>query len=194
MIDHLDKLKSLANAIHPFTTDEWSAFEVLWKPYRSKRKEILTAPGEVEKYLYFVVEGVQRVYYFDDLNRESTLVFTYTPSFGGVLDSMLQEIPSRYYFEALTPSLFLRASFSDIQRLVKEIPAVETLIRKGVAGALGGVLERLVEVQCFSSEERFRNLLKRSPHILQLVPHKYIASYIGIDATNFSKLINKVKI
>jgi hypothetical protein len=26
------------------------------------------------------------------------------------------------------------------------------------------------------------------------VPHKYIASYLGIDATNFSKLYNRVKI
>jgi hypothetical protein len=31
--------------------------------------------------LYFVIEGVQRVYYFDDQSREATLVFTYAPSF-----------------------------------------------------------------------------------------------------------------
>jgi hypothetical protein len=36
--------------------------------------------------------------------------------------------------------------------------------------------------------------LQRSPHILQLVPHKYLANYLGIDATNFSKLLNRVRI
>ena len=59
---------------------------------------------------------------------------------------------------------------------------------------MAGVLERLVELQCFSAEEKFRKLLRRSPHLLQLVPHKYLANYLGMDATNFSKLINKVKI
>lgn len=60
--------------------------------------------------------------------------------------------------------------------------------------ALSGVLERIMELQCFTSEQKFKQLLTRSPHILQLVPHKYLANYIGIDATNFSKLINKTKI
>lgn len=194
MHGHVDSLKQLVTSVQPFTEDEWNKFAALWKPFEAKRKEQLTIPGQTEKYLYFVVEGVQRVYYFDDQNREATLVFTYAPSFGGVLDSMIHEVPSKYYYETLTPSSFLRAPFSEIEALSKEIISIEILIRKGVTQALSGVLERLVEVQSFSSEERFKKLLKRSPHILQLVPHKYLANYLGIDPTNFSKLLNKVKI
>lgn len=194
MPTQIDQLKQLVTSIHPFTDDEWKQFAALWKPYEAKRKEQLTIPGQTEKYLYFVVEGVQRVYYFDDQNREATLVFTYAPSFGGVLDSMIHETPSKYYYETLTPSIFLRASYTEIEALSKEIIGIEILIRKGVVQALSGVLERLVEVQSFSSEDRFKKLLTRSPHILQLVPHKYLASYLGIDPTNFSKLLNKIKI
>lgn len=58
--------------------------------------------------------------------------------------------------------------------------------------ALAGELERLAELQCFSSEEKFKKLLTRSPHILNIVPLKYLANYLGIDPTNFSKLINRV--
>lgn len=194
MTASVQQLHQLVTSIHPFTEDEWRQFVSLWKPFEAKRKEQLTIPGQIEKYLYFVTEGVQRVYYFDDQNREATLVFTYAPSFGGVLDSMIHEAPSKYYYETLTPSVFLRASFAEIEALSKEMTGIELLIRKGVVQALSGVLERLVEVQSFSSEERFKKLLQRSPHILQLVPHKYLANYLGIDPTNFSKLINKVKI
>jgi hypothetical protein len=73
-------------------------------------------------------------------------------------------------------------------------PAIEILIRQGITHTISGLLTRLVELQCYSSEERFLQLLHRSPHILQLVPHKYLANYLGIDATNFSKFINKIKI
>jgi CRP-like cAMP-binding protein len=79
------------------------------------------------------------VFYFDEQNREGTLVFTYAPSFGGVLDAMMTEQPSKYYYETLTPSQFLRASFTDIQKLSKEIPAVESLLRKGMAQCIGKV-------------------------------------------------------
>jgi hypothetical protein len=141
-----------------------------------------------------VAEGVQRVYYFDDQQREATLVFMYPPSFGGVIDSLLLQKPSRYYFETLTPSKFLRATANDLFEQMKKSKDIQKLVQKGTTQTLSGLLERMVELQCYSSEEKFKTLLKRSPHILNLVPHKYIANYIGIDATNFSKLLNQVKI
>lgn len=194
MADTTDLLKQLAQAIQPLGEEEWSDFASIWSPFSAKRKEIITAAGDVEKYLYFVAEGVQRVYYFDEQDREATIVFTYAPSFGGVLDSLMLQQPSRYFYETLTPSVFLRAPQAELQRLMQKHSNIEILVRQGITHALSGIMERLVELQSFSSEERFRQLLKRSPHILQLVPHKYLANYLGIDPTNFSKLINKVKI
>ncbi|WP_026236404.1 Crp/Fnr family transcriptional regulator [Pontibacter roseus] len=194
MPDALQGLRQVVNAIRPLTEADWEAFASIWKPLSARRKEPLTSMGVREHYLYFVLEGVQRVYYFDEHSREATLVFTYAPSFGGVLDSFMLQQPSRYYYETLTPSVFLRASFTDLQHVMEARPAVESMIREGITHSLSGLLERLVELQCYTSEERFRILLRRSPHLLQLVPHKYLANYLGIDATNFSKLLNKVRI
>lgn len=194
MQDSLIQLRNLVERVYPLPEPEWQAFAGIWQPFSAKRKEIITATGEREKYLYFVMEGLQRVYYLDEYDREATLVFTYAPSFGGVLDAMMLRQSSRYAYETLTPSVFLRTPYDEVERLMKENPAVETMIRKGLANVLSGLLERLVEIQCYSSEDKFKRLLQRSPHILQMIPHKYLASYLGIDATNFSKLINKVRI
>ncbi len=192
--DIYTSLKQLTTAIQPLSEEEWNAFSSIWTECAAKRKEQITLAGEKEKYLYFVIEGMQRVYYFDEQNREATLVFTYAPSFGGVLDSLMMQQPSRYYYETLTPSKFLRAPFQELHELMEKHTGIEKMVRKGVTVSLSGVLDRLVELQCYSSEERFKKLLQRSPHILQLIPHKYLANYIGIDATNFSKLINRVRI
>ncbi|RYF95849.1 MAG: Crp/Fnr family transcriptional regulator [Chitinophagaceae bacterium] len=181
-------------AVQPLGEADWARFSALWKPFAAKRREILTVAGEQERYLYFVLDGVQRVYYFDDQGREATLVFTYPPSFGGVLDAMMLQQPSKYVYETLTSSTFIRAPYSDVLQLMNDSPDVATFVRTGLTAAISGLLERLVEVQCFSSEDKFRQLLRRSPHILQLVPHKYIANYLGIDPTNFSKLINRIRI
>ncbi|MDJ1483326.1 Crp/Fnr family transcriptional regulator [Cytophagaceae bacterium YF14B1] len=194
MIPPIDLLKQLIDYSYPLPDKDWEIFSKIWTSFSAKRKEVLTHVGEKEKYLYFVVDGVQRVYYFDDQDREATLVFTYSPSFGGVLDALLLQQPSRYFYETLTPSVFLRASATDLLELTEQSRAIELLVRQGLVQALAGVLERLAELQCYSSEEKFRKLLQRSPHILQRVPHKYLANYLGIDPTNFSKLINKVKI
>lgn len=192
--DPLQGLRAVIQALHPIDEADWQAFAGIWKPFSARRKEIITQAGDTEKHLYFVVEGVQRLYYLDEQEREATLVFTYAPSWGGVLDSFLLQQPSSYYYETLTHSHFLRTSFREWQQIMEDCPQFEVAIKKGLAHTLSGMMKRMVELQCYSSEEKFRQLLSRSPHILQLVPHKYLANYLGIDATNFSKLINKVKI
>jgi len=174
--------------------EEWNCFSSIWSPCTSKRKEILTSAGEKEHSLYFVTEGVQRVYYLDEDGREATLVFTYTPSFGGVLDALMLQTPSKYYYETLTRSSFLKANIQALQSAMDQYRNIDTMIRKGITSTLSGVLDRMVELQCFTVEQRFKALMERSPHILNLIPHKYIANYLGMDATNFSKLLNHVRL
>lgn len=192
--EQLILLRKTVNAVHPLPEQDWDAFSERWRLRSEARRQTLTVAGNREQYLYFVLDGVQRVLFLDDAGHEATLLFTYAPSFGGVVDSLLLQQPSRYYYETLTPSLFLQLAATDLQVLMFTRPAVEAFVRKALSISLSGLLERLAELQSFSSEEKFRRLLSRSPHILQLVPHKYLANYLGINATNFSKLINSVRI
>lgn len=55
-----------------------------------------------------------------------------------------------------------------------------------------GMIDLHIELRAMTIEERYKKFCRKSPHLLQLVPHKYIASYLGIDPTNFSKLFNNV--
>nr|WP_207497024.1 Crp/Fnr family transcriptional regulator [Aridibaculum aurantiacum] len=194
MQEILLKLQAVVNAVHPLDVEEWNDFIAIWQPFSAKRKTILTATGDTEKYLYFVAEGVQRAYYVKEDDKEATLVFTYAGSFSGVADSFLLQQPSRYYLETLTQSEFIRTSYIQVNELLKKYHNFETFIRKSVAITLAGTLQRQIELQCFSAEEKFRILLKRSPHVLQMIPHKYLASYLGLDATTFSKLLGSVRI
>ncbi|MES2004376.1 MAG: Crp/Fnr family transcriptional regulator [Bacteroidota bacterium] len=192
--DTLEQLKKFITPIHPLSEQEWKDFASIWQPFSAKRKTILTAAGDTEKYLYFVTEGVQRAFYLGDDDKEATIVFTYAFSFSGVADSFLLQQPSKYFLETLTRSEFIRTSFYQVQELMDRYHNFEKLIRKATNYTLAGVLERQIELQCFSAEQKFRALLKRSPHVLTLIPHKYLASYLGIDATTFSKLLGTVRV
>jgi CRP-like cAMP-binding protein len=194
MVDGIYQLKTFAMAIHPLQDEAWQDFELIWQPFSAKRKITLTSAGDTEKHLYFVTEGVQRAFYLGEDDKEATLVFTYPFSFSGVADSFLTQTPSRYYFETLTQSSFLRTTYKQVADLMDKHHSIERLIRKATSYALAGVLERQIELQCFSAEQKFRVLLTRSPHVLQLIPHKYLASYLGIDATTFSKLLSSVRL
>jgi CRP-like cAMP-binding protein len=192
--ESLKYLKQFAFGIHPLSNQEWIDFSDIWQTDEAKRKTILTSKGETEKMLYFITEGVQRAYYLTPEDKEATIVFTYPFSFSGVADSFLTQTPSRYFFETLTQSSFLKTSHSKMMVLLDQYPGLERLISRATALALKGALERQVELQTFSAEQKFTTLLTRSPQVLRLIPHKYLASYLGIDAATFSKLLSTVRV
>jgi CRP-like cAMP-binding protein len=194
MQQYLESLKKFVGNIHPLTEEEWNAFAAGWQEVKYKRKSLLTAIGEVERRLYFVLDGVQRAFYVGDDQQEATIVFTYPPSFSGVADSFLTQRPSNYFLETLTSSHFLETSFAHIQQVMNSFHNVERLIRMATSIALMGALERQIELTCFSAEQKFSALMKRSPHVLNIIPHKYLASYLGMDASTFSKLLASVRI
>ncbi len=190
-IIHLNRFVS---AIHPLVPDEWERFSAIWQPGEAKRKTILTAKGETERTLYFITEGVQRAYYLTKDDKEATIVFTYPYSFSGVADSFLTQTPSNFYFETLTQSTFLKTNYAHVNALCLEFPNLARMLNIATAHALRGALQRQIELQTFSAEEKFTTLLQRSPQVLRLIPHKYLASYLGIDAATFSKLLSTVKV
>lgn len=184
-------LHQFIQSVFPLKEEAWTLFSSIWQPVEYKRKTILTVAGETEKYLYFVLEGLQRSFYIGEGKQEATIVFTYPPSFSGVADSFLTQTPSKFFLETLTASRLLRTSYKQLEELMNQSRIIQQLVLQLTAFALKGVLERQIEIQCFSAEEKFRSLLKRSPHVLQLIPHKYLASYLGIDPATFSKLLGK---
>ena len=193
MNESLHQLHTFCFSIHPLRDNEWNDFVNIWQPFEAKRKTILTSLGETEQHLYFVTEGVQRAYFLTEDDKEATLVFTYPCSFSGVADSFLTQTPSRYFFETLTQSQFLKTSYVQVHSLMDKYANFERFILKATSFALRGALERQIELQTYSAEKKFTTLLNRSPQVLRLIPHKYLASYLGIDAATFSKLLSSVR-
>lgn len=153
----------------------------------------MTAPGEYEKYWFFVLEGIQKSYYLKG-KKQHIIAFTYTPSLTGIPDSLLTRTPSECFLETITDSRFLRIPYAKHEELMKEHREIETLFRKATEQFLVGMLQRYYELMAFTIEERYLSFAKRSPHLLTMLSQKDMASYLRIDPTNFSKLINTVKI
>lgn len=181
------------NTFHTISQQEFDAIQSKLHSRNFDRNENLVIPGQVQKYLFFIKSGVQMCY-FEKEGKMHVIAFTYLPNLCAIPDSFSEQIPSKYYFNCVTKSVVDCLSFDDLQEIYSKFPNIETLFRKINERLLAGLLNLHIEFRSMSIEERFTAFCRRSPHLLQKVPHKYIASYLGIDATNFSKLFNSVKI
>lgn len=191
--EYADILKKQLFSFHPLDDAAWEDLAIPWTEVTIKRKQPITMAGDTEKYLYLVLDGVQRAYYTHN-NKEVTLVFSYPHSFSGVVDSFLLQKPSLYQLETITDSRLLRISHHEFTALMYKHRSIETWVRVAVTQVLAGTLQREIELIAYSAEEKFTTLLRRSPQVLNMIPHKYLASYIGVDPTNFSKLLSSVRL
>ncbi|MEP5611722.1 MAG: cyclic nucleotide-binding domain-containing protein [Cyclobacteriaceae bacterium] len=186
-------MKDFLSSIHPVDSTILDKYIAAWTPYLLPKKTVMTAPGETEKYWYYVLEGVQKSYYMHE-EKQHIIAFTYPPSLSGIPESILTQSPSKYFLETITDSTFLRIPFEKHEELMQEHREIETLFRKAAESFLIGLLQRYYELMAFDIETRFKTFVKRSPHLLHIVSQKDLASYLRIDSTNFSKLMNTIRI
>lgn len=187
-MDHL----ALLQLFHPITPADYAPLAEHLKPKAYKKGTVLIERGQVQKDLLFVKGGIQMSYFEAD-RKDHVIAFTYPPGLCAIPESFSFQQPSPYYLKCLTDSEFDCLSHTDLQRIMDESHAVERLFRRLAETVLVGMINRHMELHSMSMEERYKVFCRRSPHLLQMVPHKYIASYLGIDSTNFSKLYNGVK-
>jgi Cyclic nucleotide-binding domain. len=192
-LEPLDILHQQIFAVHALDDEAWQELSQCWTEIDVKRKQMLTRTGDTEKFLYLVLDGVQRAF-FQHGDKEATLVFSYAPSFSGVIDSFFTQTPSKFHLETLTQSKLLRIHYDTMMTLMEKHRSIETWVRVALMGVLAGTLQRQTELMAFTAEEKFTTLLRRSPQVLNMIPHKYLASYIGVDPTTFSKMMASVKI
>ena len=189
----IEELKKHITSIHKIPDNLLDDFLDVWYVKSCIRKEIITHESSIERYLYFTTRGIQKAYFVKD-DKKFTVAFTYPFALTCIPESFITQKPSKYTFECLTDSEFLRIAFKDFFRFVETYPEFETLLRKTLTRILGGVVNRYHRMIALTMEERFIEFMKSSPQLINLIPHKEIANYLKIDPTNFSKLLNTVKI
>ena len=192
---HLNQsdLRNFFNQFYPIGESDFNLLVSRFKQRSFRKGEHITVPGQIQKELYFVKSGFQMSYFESD-KKTHVVAFTYSPGICAIPDSFSFQKPSDHYLVCLTDSELDYVTYDDLQNLFDQSQALERLFRRMTEAVLAGVIHRHIELHSTTMEERFRAFCKRSPHLLNLVPHKYIASYLSIDPTNFSKLFNSVQI
>jgi hypothetical protein len=174
-------------------TDILKNYFMEWTEQTFPAKHIITAVGEVQRDMFFILEGVQKSYQIS--NKKAHIIeFTYFPSFSGIPDSFLTQTPSKYYLETISKTRLIKISYEKHQELMYRYREIETLTRKIVEFILFGIIDRHYEQIAFDMESRFKAQMKKRPELLNLVSQKDLASYLRIDPTNLSKLISTIKI
>lgn len=155
-----------------------------------KKGDFLLLNDEIQDQLCLVRSGLLMMY-FDNGDKRMVIDFAYKNRFAADIQSFSGQTPSEYCIECLEDSVVEQISYDDLQGLFDQSPEIERACRILGEKILGAAVKRQVDLSCLDIEERFRLIVRKRPELFGLAPHKYIASYLNIDPTNFSKLYHR---
>ena len=157
-----------------------------------KAKTVLLQAGEVCKHSYFVNSGILRSFNINDNIVEHVLQFACEGWWIGDMYSLITQKPGNLYVEVNEDAEVVLLSKENQEELFQEIPKLERFFRILTENSLVANQERLMDNLSLSAEERFEKFCTKYPSLIQKVPQKQIASYIGVTPEFFSKMKAKI--
>lgn len=165
---------------------DWSQIEPCLTRLETPKHTLILTQGTVCRYLYFLESGLLRFYVMKDGN-EVTKFFTDVPYVFTSQKSFTSQQPARESIETLEDSMLWRMTYSDAFRLL-EVASWNTFIRQLIQQVQTYTEEILEALQTETAENRYRAMLIHQRSLVQRVPLKHLASYLGIAQQSLSRI------
>lgn len=162
------------------------------KLVRVQKGEVLQKIGMPVKEIGFLVQGLLRGYYIDANGNEATDCFVVVQGFPAVSCLELDK-PSPIAFEALDESELYTIDIETVMDLLHQYPEALGLENRLLRESLKMHWEReMLLAQC-SAAKRYQAFLKKFPGMIDMINHKYVASYLGITPVQLSRIRHSLK-
>lgn len=172
----------------PVTEEEIPLIFSYFKERKFKRNEVLLQTGNVAHEVFFVVKGALHQFYLDENGNERSCNFTFENEFITDLESFSQQTRSASTIKTFEPATCFVIRCTELVELIKASPATAEFFRIVVENVAAEGIRRTKSLLAFSPEKRFLELVETKPEILQRVPQRYIAQYLGIMPESLSRI------
>lgn len=156
-----------------------------------KKGTILVEEGKVCNKCFFVLKGCLRQYLLVNGNDKTTKFYTEEEA-AVFFTSLSSSTKSSSYLTCVEDSILIVGEPSADDETFKKFPKLEQITRMMVEQDFGKIQDELSWFIASSPEERYLNLIKFRPTLLQRVPQHQLASYIGVTPESLSRIRKRV--
>ncbi|WP_439695867.1 Crp/Fnr family transcriptional regulator [Mucilaginibacter sp. AW1-7] len=161
------------------------------KEERFPKKYQLLQEGQTAKKIYFIKEGFARAFYYTADGKECTAWFMGTGEFMISVFSFFTQKPAAENIELLEDSTLQSITWAQLQTLYKEFTEFNLIGRIITEKYYIESEKKSILLRTLTAKERYQQLVKSNPDILQKASLSQIASFIGITLETLSRLRGK---
>ncbi|MFK7775424.1 MAG: Crp/Fnr family transcriptional regulator [Saprospiraceae bacterium] len=164
-----------------------------FKPIFVKKDTIIAGEGTIHNTHNFIVSGYMRKYHVNQEGQEITTDINDGPRFFTSYDHFAHRTISNENLCCITDCELLQIKRDDVDTTAQLGITQMDYSMQILQQQLEKNKQRIIDLTTLSAEQRYLKLMKNHPAILQNIPLKYIASYLGINPGSLSRIRKEIR-
>lgn len=171
-----------------FKEHELSRILTKFKRVTFSKKDFLLKEGKIENYYWILESGFIRSFVNDTKGNDITTNFYGSKDIVIDWSSFFLRHPTRENIQALTDCVCWRLDFENFQHLFHGSGTFREHGRRRLVSAYLALKNHSVSIIADQAKERYIQLLKDKPHIVQNVSLHHLATFLGITKYSLSRI------
>jgi CRP-like cAMP-binding protein len=152
-----------------------------------RKHQFLIQEGDIVQNDYFVVKGLLKGYYLNKEGKEHIMQFAMEDWWITDYQAYFNETKALLNINCIEATEVLCLSLYNREKLCADMHKIEHFFRKKSNSGYVALQRRILSLLNNNAKERYEQLLQQYPRLLQRVPKKLIASYLGVSRETLSR-------
>lgn len=187
----MNRLRKILNEKVDISENDWAFIASKLQIKDFQKKDFLIQKNTTEQNIYFILKGVFRIF-IELPEKDVTSDFGFPNNFISSYSSFLTQTQSVATIQSLTKSQVVYITKGDLHEIYKNTACGESMGRIFAEEFFMYKSKRELSFMKDSPTERYLNLFKEQQNLIQEIPQKYLASYIGITPQALSRIRAKI--
>ena len=173
---------------------EESDLQIVLSKFKEKTIEkgkFILRKGQIANQYFYIESGGLRFFY-GEYDQQNTSWVTFQNEFFTEISSLNPQKPTRFNIEAIEDTALVYIEKADMDNLYRQLPVWQEFGRKIWEEMSVRMVEQIVSFQTLSAEDRYLEFMK-NPELIQKVPVKHLATFLGITPNALSRIRKNIK-
>ncbi len=184
----MENFKNYLNSFSKIPEEQVDALISIFNPKALRKGDFYAKEGEICKKLAFLSKGIIRAYYQNDKGVEYNKLFFQEPAIVAGYSSLITGQENLINIQCLTDCEIFEVNFKQIIDLYEKHPLIERLNRSIAEDFFVKKERREMSLVMNDADKRYEMFKEEYPQLENDVPQYQIASYLGITATQLSRI------
>lgn len=187
----MDRLRKHIEEITSLTDEEFEYIKPFFREKKIKKHQYLLQDGDKVTSEYWIIKGIFRAFYIDKDGKEHILQFALENWWLSDYNAFFNEKESNINIICMDDAEVLCLTLAGREQLAAEFHKMEHFFRMKLSSGYAAQQRRIISLLSNNPKKRYEEFAGLYPNIMQKIPKKYIAEYLGVSRETLSRLYSK---